>query len=65
MMLEVTMNLVLKVPARVKSSSSTIIDHILASYLKRATQCGVIDIGLFDHQHICCKRSISKIKRGK
>ena len=39
----------IKVPTRTTTSSSTIIDHILASYPKRVTQCGVIDISLSDH----------------
>ena len=38
----------LKVPTRTTISSSTIIDHILASYPERVTQCGVIDISLTD-----------------
>ena len=54
----------IKVPTRVTSSSSTIIDHILASFPERVTQSGVIDIGLSDHQLIYCTRKISRIKRG-
>ena len=54
----------LKVPTRTTISSSTIIDHILASYPERVTQCGVIDISLSDHQLIYCTRKISRIKRG-
>ena len=54
----------IKVAARVTSSSSTIIDHILASFPERVTQSGVIDIGLSDHQLIYCTRKISRIKRG-
>ena len=46
------------------TSSSTIIDHILASYPERVTQCGVIDVSLSDHQLIYCTRKISRIKRG-
>ena len=54
----------IKVPTRTTTSSSTIIDHILASYPQRVTQCGVIDISLSDHQLIYCTRKISRIKRG-
>ena len=54
----------IKVPTRTTTSSSTIIDHILASYPERVTQCGVIDISLSDHQLIYCTRKISRIKRG-
>ena len=44
----------------ITSSSSAIIDYYLASYPKRVTQCGVVDIGLSDHQLIF----YSRIKRG-
>ena len=54
----------IKVPARATTSSSTIIDHILASYPERVTQCGVIDVILSDHQLIYYTRKISRIKRG-
>ena len=54
----------IKVPARTTTSSSTIIDHILASYTERVTQCGVIDISFFDHHLIYCTRKISGIKKG-
>ena len=40
------------VPTRVTSVSSTIIDHVLASFPERVTQSGVIDIGLSDYQLI-------------
>ena len=46
------------------TSSSTIADHILASYPGRVTQCGVIDISLSDHEPIYCTRKISGINRG-
>ena len=54
----------IKVPTRTTTSSSTIIDHILANYPEKVTQCGVIDISLSDLQFIYCTRKISKIKRG-
>ena len=54
----------IKAPTRTTTSSSTIINHLLASYPERVTQCGVIDISLSDHQLICCTRNISRIKRG-
>ena len=53
----------IKVPTRTTTSSSTIIDHILASYPERVTQYEVIDISLSD-QLIYCTRKISRIKRG-
>ena len=48
----------IEVPTRVTCSSSTIIDHILASFPNRVSQQGVIDVGLSDHQ------TISRIMRG-
>ena len=54
----------IKVPTRITCNSATIIDHILASYLERVTQQGIIDVGLSDHQLIFCTRKISRIKRG-
>ena len=54
----------IKVPTRTTTSSSTTIDHILASYPERVTQCGVMDISFSDHQFIYCTRKISRIKRG-
>ena len=35
-------------PTRITCSCSTIIDHILASYPKRVSQKGIIDIGISD-----------------
>ena len=51
------------VRTKVTTGSSTIIDHVLASFPERVTQSGVIDIGLSDHQLIYCTRKISRIKR--
>ena len=55
----------MEVPTRVTCSSSTIIDHIIASFPNRVSQQGVIDVGLSDHQIIYYTRKISRIKRGK
>ena len=52
----------IKVPTKTTTSSYTIIDHILASYQERVTQCGVLDISLSDHQLIYCTTKIFKIK---
>ena len=55
---------IIKVPTSTTTSSSTIIDHILASYPERVTKCGVINISFSDRQLIYCIRKISRIKRG-
>ena len=52
---------VIKAPIRITCISTTIIDHILASYPERITQQGIIDVGLSDHQLIFCTIKISRI----
>ena len=54
----------IEVPTHITCSSSTIIDHILASFPDKVSQQGVIDVGLSDCQIIYCTRKISRIKRG-
>ena len=51
-------------PTRITCSSSSIIDHILASFLDRVTQQETLNVGLSDHQLIYCTRKIIRIKRG-
>ena len=51
-------------PTHISSCSSTIIDHILASYPDRVSQKGIIDIGISDHQLIFCIRKTLKTKTG-
>ena len=55
-----------KFPTRITCNSTTIFYHILVSYLERerATQQGIIDVGLSDHQLIFCTRKTSRIKTG-
>ena len=55
---------IIEVPTRVTCSSSTVIDHILASFPNRVSQQVAIDVGLPDHQIIHYTRKISRIKRG-
>ena len=54
----------IKSPTRVTCSTSTLIDHILASFSSRVFQRGVIDVGISDHQLIFCTRKISRLKTG-
>ena len=51
-------------PARITCSSSSIINHILASLPDRVTQRGLLNVGLSDYQRIYCTRKITRIKRG-
>ena len=56
----------IEVLTRVTCSSSTIINHTLASFPDRVSQQqGVIDVVLSDHQIIYCTRKISRIRRSK
>ena len=50
-------------PTQITCSSSSIIDHILASFPDRVTQQGIVNVGLSDHQLIYCKRKIIRKKR--
>ena len=54
----------IKSPTRVTPNTSTLIDYILTNTNEKITQCGLIDIGLSDHQIIFCKRKIKKEKEG-
>ena len=45
-------------------STSTLIDHILASFPSRVSQKGVINVGLSDHQLIFCTPKVSNFKTG-
>ena len=50
-------------PTRVTCSSSSIINHILVTFPHRVTQRGMLNVGLCDHQQICCARKIARIKQ--
>ena len=45
-------------------NTSTLINHILTNTNEKITQCGLINIGLSDHQMIFCTRKIKKEKVG-
>ena len=51
-------------PTRITCSTSSIIDHILASFPDRVTQRGILNVVLSDHQIIYCTRKITRKKRG-
>ena len=44
----------IKCPTRVICNSSSVLDHVFASFPDRVSQSGVIDIGISDHQLIYC-----------
>ena len=51
-------------PILITWSSSSIIDHILASFANRVTQRGILNLGLYHHQLIYCTLKITRMKRG-
>ena len=51
-------------PTPITCSSSSIINHILASFPDRVTQQGILNVGLSDRQLIYSTRKITRIKRG-
>ena len=55
---------IIKSPTCITCSSTSIIDHILASLPNRISQEGVINVGLLDHKLIYCTRRISRTKTG-
>ena len=54
----------IKSPTRVTPNTFTLIDHILPNRNEKITQCGLINIGLSDHQMIFWTRKIKKEKVG-
>ena len=48
----------IKSPTRVTPNTSILIDHILTNTNEKITKCGIINIGLADHQMIFCTRKI-------
>ena len=55
---------IIKSPTRVTPEASTLINHILTNTNEKMSQCGLINIGLYDHQTIFCTRKIKKEKVG-
>ena len=55
------MTQIINTSTRITSTTSTILDLILISDLAKISQCGVLDIGLSDHQIIHCTRKCKKI----
>ena len=56
------MKQLIKCTTRVTCNSSSILDHVLASFPDSVSQSGVIDIGISDHQLIYFTRKTARIK---
>ena len=54
----------IKRPARVTCSTSTLTDHILASFLSRVSQKCVIDVGISNHRLIFSTHETSRLNKG-
>ena len=55
---------VIKSPTRITYSSTSLINHILASLPEIISQEGVINVGLSNHQVIYCTREITRVETG-
>ena len=53
---------IIKDPIRITCSTSSLLDHILTNSLEKISQKGTIDVGLSDHQLICCTRKVLRTK---
>ena len=53
---------VIQEPTRIRSTTSSLLDHILTNAGWKISQKGVIDVGLSDHQLIYCTRKIIRTK---
>ena len=53
----------IKCPTHITCNSSSILDHVLASFSDRVSQSGVIDVDISDHQLIYCTRKTARTKR--
>ena len=53
---------IIQEPTLITSTTSSLLDHILTNAGWKISQKGVIDVGLSDHQLICCTRKILRTK---
>ena len=52
----------IKSPTRVTVHTTALIDHILTNTNEKITQCGLINIGLYDYQMIFVREKLKKKK---
>ena len=52
----------IKSPTRVRLHTNALIDHKLTNTNEKITQCGLINIGLYDHQIIFVREKLKKKK---
>ena len=49
-------------PTRITEKSQTLLDHIISNSGKKVSQCGVLNLGVSDHQMIYCTRKSTRTK---
>ena len=53
------------IPTKVTSKTATLIDHALTNSSQKASQCGVIELGISDHGLVYCTRKAPSLKPNK
>ena len=55
----------ISIPTRVTSKTATLIDHVLTNSSQKVSQCGVIELGISDHDLVYCTRKTPSLKPNK
>ena len=55
----------ISIPTRVTSKTVTLIDHVLTKSSQKVSQCGVIDLGISEHNLENCTRKTTLFKPSK
>ena len=55
----------ISIPTRLTSKTATIIDHVLINSSQKVSQCGVIDLGISNHDLVYYTRKTPSLKPNK
>ena len=55
----------ISIPTRLTSKTATVIDHVLINSSQKVSQCGVIALGISDHDLVYCTRKTPSLKPNK
>ena len=55
----------ISIPTRVTSRTATLIDHVLTNSSQKVSQCGVIELGISDHDLVHCSSKTPSLKPNK
>ena len=58
------LNQLIRVPSRVTSNTSSLLDHVLTNAYDKITHYGSLEISLSDHQPIFCTRKVTRFRPG-